>query len=104
MTVTKSTLATALFEQIGLNKRESHDFTELFFEEIKSGLNRGDTVKLSGFGNFELRTKGERPGRNPKTGEEVPITARQVVTFKPSVKLRSRVAFLPPPVAAGKGG
>ena len=101
-TITKSTLAAVLFQQIGLNKREAGDFTRLFFEEIKDGLARDGVVKLSGFGNFELRAKNERLGRNPKTGEAIPITARHVVTFKPSVKLRQRVAFLKPPKSAKK--
>lgn len=91
MTLTKADLADLLFEQVGLNKREAKDMVEAFFEEVRTALEAGDSVKLSGFGNFELRKKSERPGRNPKTGEEIPITARRVVTFHASQKLKSRV-------------
>ena len=91
MTLTKADLADLLFEQVGLNKREAKDMVEAFFEEIRAALETGDSVKLSGFGNFELRKKSERPGRNPKTGEEIPITARRVVTFHASQKLKSKV-------------
>ena len=91
MTLTKAELADLLFEQVGLNKREAKDMVECFFEEIRLALERGDCVKLSGFGNFQLREKSRRPGRNPKTGEEIPITARRVVTFRPGQKLKSRV-------------
>ncbi len=91
MTLTKADLADLLFEQVGLNKREAKDMVEAFFEEVRIALETGDSVKLSGFGNFELRTKSERPGRNPKTGEEIPITARRVVTFHASQKLKSKV-------------
>ena len=91
MTLTKADLADLLFEQVGLNKREAKDMVEAFFEEIRTALEVGDSVKLSGFGNFELRQKSERPGRNPKTGEEVPITARRVVTFHASQTLQSQV-------------
>jgi integration host factor subunit alpha len=91
MTLTKADLADLLFEQVGLNKREAKDMVEAFFEEVRSALETGDSVKLSGFGNFELRKKSERPGRNPKTGEEIPISARRVVTFHASQKLKSKV-------------
>ena len=91
MTFTKADLADLLFEQVGLNKREAKDMVEAFFEEVRTALETGDSVKLSGFGNFELRKKSERPGRNPKTGEEIPITARRVVTFHASQKLKSKV-------------
>lgn len=91
MTLTKADLADLLFEQVGLNKREAKDMVEAFFEEIRTSLEGGDSVKLSGFGNFELRQKSERPGRNPKTGEEIPITARRVVTFHASQKLKIQV-------------
>ncbi|TSA49322.1 MAG: integration host factor subunit alpha [Nitrosomonadales bacterium] len=91
MTLTKADLADMLFEQVGLNKREAKDMVEAFFEEIRGALETGESVKLSGFGNFELRQKSERPGRNPKTGEEIPITARRVVTFHASQKLKTRV-------------
>ncbi len=91
MALTKAELAEALFDDLGLNKRESKEFVDLFFETIRNCLENGDEVKLSGFGNFELRTKNSRPGRNPKTGEEIPISARRVVTFRPGQKLRLRV-------------
>ena len=91
MTLTKADLADLLFEQVGLNKREAKDMVEAFFEEVRAALETGESVKLSGFGNFELRKKSERPGRNPKTGEEIPITARRVVTFHASQKLKSKV-------------
>ncbi len=91
MTLTKAELADLLYEQVGLNKREAKDMVEAFFEEVRIALEAGDSVKLSGFGNFELRKKSERPGRNPKTGEEIPITARRVVTFHASQKLKSKV-------------
>ena len=91
MALTKAEIADALFEQLGLNKREAREFVDLFFEEVRSTLERGEQVKLSGFGNFELRKKNQRPGRNPKTGEEIPISARRVVSFRPGQKLRARV-------------
>lgn len=91
MTLTKAELADLLFEKVGLNKREAKDMVESFFEEIRIQLERGESVKLSGFGNFQLREKPQRPGRNPKTGVEIPITARRVVTFHPSQKLKSMV-------------
>jgi integration host factor subunit alpha len=90
-TLTKAELADLLFEQVGLNKREAKDMVEGFFEEIRNALVKGDSVKLSGFGNFQLRDKPQRPGRNPKTGEDIPITARRVVTFHPSQKLKIAV-------------
>lgn len=91
MTLTKAELADLLYEKVGLNKREAKDMVECFFEEIRAQLERGESVKLSGFGNFQLREKPQRPGRNPKTGEDIPITARRVVTFHPSQKLKSMV-------------
>ena len=90
-TLTKAELADLLFEKVGLNKREAKDMVETFFEEIRTSLENGHSVKLSGFGNFQLRDKPQRPGRNPKTGEEIPITARRVVTFHASQKLKSMV-------------
>lgn len=90
-TLTKAELAELLFEQVGLNKREAKDMVETFFDEIRNALERGEAVKLSGFGNFQLRDKPQRPGRNPKTGEEIPITARRVVTFHASQKLKEMV-------------
>jgi integration host factor subunit alpha len=90
-TLTKAELAELLFEQVGLNKREAKDMVETFFNEIRKALEEGEAVKLSGFGNFQLRDKPQRPGRNPKTGEEIPITARRVVTFHASQKLKGMV-------------
>ena len=89
--LTKAQMADRLFEELGLNKREAKEIVELFFEEVRAALERNEQVKLSGFGNFDLRDKGQRPGRNPKTGEEIPITARRVVTFRPGQKLKTRV-------------
>ena len=94
-TLTKAELADMLFERVGLNKREAKDMVETFFEEIRFALQRGDSVKLSGFGNFQLRDKPQRPGRNPKTGEAIPITARRVVTFHASQKLKAMVESSP---------
>ena len=91
MALTKADMAEQLFEELGINKREAKELVELFFEEIRSALELGRQVKLSGFGNFDLRDKNQRPGRNPKTGEEIPITARRVVTFRPGQKLKARV-------------
>ena len=91
MALTKAELAESLFEELGLNKREAKELVDLFFEEIKDALADGTQVKLSGFGNFDLRDKNQRPGRNPKTGEEIPISARRVVTFRPGQKLKTRV-------------
>lgn len=90
-TLTKADLAEMLFEKVGLNKREAKDVVESFFDEIRLALEKGDIVKLSGFGNFQCREKPQRPGRNPKTGEEMPISARRVVTFHASQKLKSQV-------------
>ena len=92
MTVTKMELANLLFDELGLNKREAKEFVELFFEEIRSALENGDNVKFSGFGSFSVRYKPKRPGRNPKTGEEIPVSARRVVTYKASQKIKDRVA------------
>ena len=91
MTLTKADLADLLFEKVGLNKREAKDMVEGFFEEVRVALEQGEGVKLSGFGNFQLRSKPQRPGRNTKTGEEIPITARRVVTFHASQKLKAAV-------------
>jgi integration host factor subunit alpha len=90
-TLTKAELAEMLFDQVGLNKREAKDMVETFFDEISAALVRGESVKLSGFGNFLLRDKPQRPGRNPKTGEEIPISARRVVTFHASQKLKAQI-------------
>jgi len=91
MALTKADIAESLYEELGLNKREARELVELYFDELKSALSQGKQVKLSGFGNFELRDKRERPGRNPKTGENIPISARRVVTFKPGQKLKNKV-------------
>jgi integration host factor subunit alpha len=89
--LTKADMAEMLYQELGLNKREAKELVEMFFEEIKASLESGHQVKLSGFGNFDLRDKKQRPGRNPKTGEEIPISARRVVTFRPGQKLKARV-------------
>jgi len=89
--LTKADLAEMLFEELGLNKREAKEIVEKFYSEIVTALDGNDQVKLSGFGNFELRDKKSRPGRNPKTGEEIPISARRVVTFKSGQKLKALV-------------
>ena len=89
--LTKAEIAEALFDQLGLNKREARELIDLFFEEIRTALSTGEQVKLSSFGNFDLRDKNQRPGRNPKTGKEIPISARRVVTFHPGQKLKARV-------------
>ena len=96
MTATKATLVIALFKQLGVNKREANDLVDGFFDEIATALGAGDFVKLSGFGNFTLREKPPRPGRNPKTGQEIPILARRVVTFHASSKLK---ALIRPPTS-----
>ena len=90
-TLTKAELADLLFERLGLNKRESKDMVEAFFELIHGKLVDGADVKLSGFGNFQIRRKAPRPGRNPRTGEAIPIKARNVVTFHASHKLKAIV-------------
>lgn len=84
-------MAESLFNELGLNKREARELVDSFFEDLRAALASGEQVKLSGFGNFDLRDKNQRPGRNPKTGEEIPITARRVVTFRPGQKLKARV-------------
>ena len=89
--LTKAEIAETLYEELGINKREAKDLVDLFFEEIRISLEANEEVKLSGFGNFELRDKRQRPGRNPKTGEDIPISARRVVTFRPGQKLKARV-------------
>jgi integration host factor subunit alpha len=91
MSLTKADIADRLFEEVGLNKREAKEFVDAYFEAIRGSLEQGENVKLSGFGNFQLREKNQRPGRNPKTGKEIPISARRVVTFRPGQKLRARV-------------
>lgn len=89
--LTKALIAAHLFDTLGLNKREAKELVELFFEEIRLVLEAGENVKLSGFGNYVLRDKRERPGRNPKTGKAIPIAARRVVTFRAGQKLKLRV-------------
>ena len=91
MALTKADMAEKLYEELGLNKMEAKEIVEIFFEEIRTALEAGNQVKLSGFGNFDLRDKNQRPGRNPKTGEEIPISARRVVPFRPGQKLKARV-------------
>ncbi len=91
MALTKAEMAERLFDDLGLNKREAKEMVEGFYEEIRNSLASNQQVKLSGFGNFDLRDKKQRPGRNPKTGEEIPICARRVVTFRPGQKLKARV-------------
>ena len=94
-TLTKAELSELISEHIGLNKREAKDMVDAFFNEIRNALERGELVKLTGFGNFQLRDKLTRPGRNPKTGAEVQIPARRVVTFHASQKLKDMVDTLP---------
>ena len=89
--LTKAQLAEMLFDRIGLNKRESKDMVDAFFDLICSSLIEGNDVKISGFGNFQIRTKAPRPGRNPRTGESIPIQARRVVTFHASHKLKEQL-------------
>ena len=96
-TLTKAELADLLFERLGLNKRESKDMVEGFFQHVHEALSRGEEVKLSGFGNFQVRRKAPRPGRNPRTGESIPIEARNVVTFHASHKLKAIVQGETPP-------
>jgi integration host factor subunit alpha len=91
MALTKAALAERLYEEVGLSKREAKEIVEVFFEELRAALEAGESVKVSGFGKFDLRDKRQRPGRNPKTGVEIPISARRVVTFRPGQKLRARV-------------
>ena len=94
MTLTKSDIVEDLNNEIGLNKREAKELVDLLFNDIKSLLSEGHEVKLSGFGNFQLRDKSSRPGRNPRTGEDVEISARRVVTFKSGQKLKESVKTL----------
>jgi integration host factor subunit alpha len=89
--LTKAQLADMLFEEIGLNKRESKDMIDAFFDLISRSVVAGHDVKISGFGNFQIRTKAPRPGRNPRTGESIPIEARRVVTFHASHKLKEQI-------------
>ena len=91
MALTKADIAQNLSDTFGFNKRESKELVEQFYAELSEVLISGEQIKLSGFGNFELRDKASRPGRNPRTGEDVPISARRVVTFKPGQKLRAQI-------------
>ena len=91
MTLTKAELVERLVNKFAIDRQEAKTLVDLFFEEIRSVLASGEKVKLSGFGNFDIRDKRPRPGRNPKTGEDVPITARRVVSFRAGQKLKSRV-------------
>ncbi len=91
MALTKADIAQNLSDTFGFNKRESKELVEQFYDELSEVLISGEQIKLSGFGNFELRDKASRPGRNPRTGEDVPISARRVVTFKPGQKLRAQI-------------
>jgi integration host factor subunit alpha len=94
MALTKADFAAQLLDELGLSKPMAKDLVELFFEEIKATLEHAESVKMSGFGKFELRDKVARPGRNPKTGEEIPITARRVVTFKPGTRLKAKIDLM----------
>ena len=94
MTLTKSNIVEDLNNEIGLNKREAKELVDMLFDDIKNLLSEGHEVKLSGFGNFQLRDKSPRPGRNPRTGEDVEISARRVVTFKAGQKLKDSVKTL----------
>ena len=91
MALTKAEIAEHLVGKLSINKRDAKEVVEAFFEQIRNALESGEQVKLSGFGNFDLRDKNQRPGRNPKTGEDIPISARRVVTFRPGQKLKNRV-------------
>ena len=94
MALTKFNIVESLNDEIGLNKREAKELVDSFFENIKKLLSQGQEVKLSGFGNFQLKNKSSRPGRNPRTGDDVEITARRVVTFKSGQKLKESVKTL----------
>ena len=106
MALTKAEMAEALFNQLGLNKREARELVDLFFEEVRAALSNGEQVKLSGFGNFDLRDKNQRPGRNPKTGARVEVPAKRIPYFKPSKELKDLVnggepGSVPTPAAEG---
>jgi integration host factor subunit alpha len=91
MALTKADMAESLFKELGLNKTDARELVDSYFEEMTASLAVGEKVRLSGFGKFDLRDKAARPGRNPKTGEDIPITARRVVTFRPGQNLKARV-------------
>jgi integration host factor subunit alpha len=90
-TITRAQLSEAVYQEVGLSRNESSDLLELVLNEISTALERGETVKISSFGSFSVRSKGQRIGRNPKTGEEVPILPRKVLIFRPSQLLKSRI-------------
>ena len=94
MALTKFNIVKSLNDEIGLNKREAKELVDSFFDNIKKLLSQGQEVKLSGFGIFQLKNKPSRPGKNPRTGENVEITARRVVTFKSGQKLKESVKTL----------
>ncbi|NBS15740.1 MAG: integration host factor subunit alpha [Gammaproteobacteria bacterium] len=100
MALTKNDMMERLIEELSFNRKDAKELVDQFFEEIRGALGRGESVKLSGFGNFDLRDKTERPGRNPKTGEEIPITARRVVTFKSGQKLKTQVEAFEGPLSS----
>lgn len=91
MALTKADIAEQLYEKVGMSKKDAKELVDSFYDEIRQALESGEQVKISGFGNFDLRDKPERPGRNPKTGEDIPISARRVVTFRAGQKLKNRV-------------
>jgi integration host factor subunit alpha len=99
MALTKNDMMERLIEELSFNRKDAKELVDQFFEEIRSALGQGQSVKLSSFGNFDLRDKTERPGRNPKTGEEIPITARRVVTFKSGQKLKTQVEAFEGPLS-----
>ncbi|SBV94767.1 Integration host factor subunit alpha [uncultured Alphaproteobacteria bacterium] len=90
-TVTRAHLSEAVYQEVGLSRNESADLLEMVLDEISTALSAGDVVKISSFGSFSVRSKGERIGRNPKTGEEVPILPRKVLVFRPSQLLKARI-------------
>lgn len=103
MALTKLDLAEGLFNKLGIDKKEAREFIDLFFEEIRVLLEHGDNIKLSGFGNFNLRDKKARPGRNPKTGKDITVTARRVVTFRAGQKLKARIEKYADPAEVNSG-
>lgn len=90
-TITRAQLSESVYQEVGLSRNESADLLEMVLGEIASALTRGESVKISSFGSFSIRSKGQRIGRNPKTGEEVPILPRRVLVFRPSQLLKSRI-------------
>jgi integration host factor subunit alpha len=100
-TITRAQLSEAVYQEVGLSRNESADLLEAVLGEISGALSRGEPVKISSFGSFSVRAKGQRIGRNPKTGEEVPILPRRVLVFRPSQLLKKRINDGP---RAGRGG